>query len=109
MSRSLKKGPYVDERLLKKIKDKKPGDKTTIKTWSRSCTIVPEMVGFSLGVYNGRKFVDVYIVEEMVGHKLGEFSHTRTFFKHGGKIQKEIEQAAKQKELDAAKSAKVEK
>ncbi|HFC36213.1 MAG TPA: 30S ribosomal protein S19 [Candidatus Moranbacteria bacterium] len=106
MSRSLKKGPYIDERLIKKIKDKKPGDKEVIKTWSRSCTIVPEMVGFTFGVYNGRKFVEVYVIEEMVGHKLGEFSPTRTFFKHGGKIQKELEQAAKQKEIEAAKAAK---
>ena len=106
MSRSLKKGPYIDERLLKKIKDMKPGDKTPIKTWSRSCTITPEMVGFTFGVYNGRKFIEVYVIEEMVGHKLGEFSHTRTFLKHGGKIQKELEQAAKQKEIEAAKAAK---
>ncbi len=106
MSRSLKKGPYVDERLLKKIKDKKPGDKEVIKTWSRSCTITPEMVGFTFGVYNGRKFVEVYVIEEMVGHKLGEFSPTRTFLKHGGKMQKELEQAAKQKEIEAAKAAK---
>ncbi len=106
MSRSLKKGPYIDERLLKKVKDKKPGDKTPIKTWSRSCTITPEMVGFTFGVYNGRKFIEVYVVEEMVGHKFGEFSLTRTFLKHGGKIQKELEQAAKQKEIDASKAAK---
>lgn len=106
MSRSLKKGPYIDERLLKKVKDKKPGDKTPIKTWSRSCTIIPEMVGFTFGVYNGRKFIEVYVVEEMVGHKFGEFSLTRTFLKHGGKIQKELEQAAKQKEIDASKAVK---
>ncbi|EKE21091.1 MAG: 30S ribosomal protein S19 [uncultured bacterium] len=106
MSRSLKKGPYIDERLLNKVKNKKPGDKEAIKTWSRSCTIVPEMVGYTFGVYNGRKFISVYVVEEMVGHKLGEFSFTRTFFKHGGKIQKDLEQAAKQKEVDAAKAAK---
>ena len=61
MSRSLKKGPYIDERLLKKVLDKKPGDKTPIKTWSRSCTITPEMVGFTFGVYNGRKFIEVYV------------------------------------------------
>lgn len=106
MSRSLKKGPYIDERLLKKLQDKKPGDKDIIKTWSRSSTIVPEMVGYTFGVYNGRKFINVYVVEEMVGHKLGEFSLTRTFFKHGGKIQKDLEQAAKQREMDAAKAAK---
>jgi len=106
MSRSLKKGPYIDERLLKKVKDLKAGDKTVIKTWSRSCTITPEMVGVTFGVYNGRKFIEVYVVEEMVGHKLGEFSLTRTFLKHGGKIQKELEQAAKQKEIDASKATK---
>jgi len=106
MARSLKKGPFVDERLLSKVKNMKAGDKTAIKTWSRSCTIVPEMIGFTFGVYNGRKFIEVFITEEMVGHKLGEFSLTRTFIKHGGKIQKELEQAAKQKEIDAAKSAK---
>lgn len=108
MSRSLKKGPYIDEDLLKKVKAKQLGDKKPIKTWSRSCTIVPEMVGFIFGVYNGRKFIEVSVIEEMVGHKLGEFSHTRTFSKHGGKIQKELEQAAKQKEVDAAKAAKAE-
>ncbi|MFZ2153881.1 MAG: 30S ribosomal protein S19 [Candidatus Moraniibacteriota bacterium] len=106
MSRSLKKGPYIDEKLLNKIKNKKAGDKDVIKTWSRSSTIVPEMVGYTFGVYNGRKFINVYVVEEMVGHKLGEFSFTRTFFRHGGKIQKDLEQAAKQKEMDAAKAAK---
>ncbi len=106
MSRSLKKGPYVDEKLLAKIKNMKAGDKTAIKTWSRSCTIVPDMVGFTFGVYNGRKFIEVFVTEEMVGHKLGEFSLTRTFLRHGGKMQKELEQAAKQKEIDAAKVAK---
>jgi small subunit ribosomal protein S19 len=106
MTRSLKKGPYVDERLLKKIEGKKPGDVGTIKTWSRSCTIIPEMVGFTFDVYNGRKFISVYVTEDMVGHKLGEFSHTRTFIRHGGKIQKELDQAARQREIDAAKAAK---
>lgn len=106
MTRSLKKGPYVDERLLKKIMDKKPGDKSIIKTWSRSSTISPEMIGFTFGVHNGKDFIPVFVSEEMVGHRLGEFSPTRKFVKHGGKIQKEIELAAKQKELDAAKAAK---
>jgi len=95
MSRSLKKGPYIDEKLLKKIKNLKPGDKTVIKTWSRSSTISPEMVGFTLGVHNGKGFVDVFVAEDMVGHKLGEFSPTRKFVKHGGKKQKEAEMAAK--------------
>lgn len=89
MSRSLKKGPYVNERLIKKIKELKPGDKKIIKVWDRSCTVTPEMVGFTLGVHNGRKHVPVYIVENMVGHKLGEFSLTRKFVSHGGKMAKE--------------------
>ena len=89
MSRSLKKGPYINERLLKKIKDLKPGDKTIIKTWDRSCTVTPEMVGFTIGVHNGKKHEPVYMVENMVGHKLGEFAHTRKFINHGGKKAKE--------------------
>jgi len=88
MTRSLKKGPYVNERLLKKIKELKPGDKTTIKVWDRSCTVTPEMVGFTLGVHNGRRHEPVYVVENMVGHKLGEFAHTRRFVSHGGKMAK---------------------
>lgn len=106
MTRSLKKGPFVDERLLKKIKDKKAGDKEVIKTWSRASHISPEMIGFTFGVHNGKDFIPVYVSEEMVGHKLGEFSPTRKFIKHGGKMQKELEIAAKQKEIDAAKAAK---
>jgi small subunit ribosomal protein S19 len=106
MTRSLKKGLYVDERLLKKIRDKKPGDRTAIKTWSRSSVISPEMVGFTFAVHNGKDFIPVLITEETVGHRLGEFSLTRKFVRHGGKMQKEIEIAAKQKELDAAKAAK---
>ena len=105
MSRSLKKGPYVDPRVLKKVIDAKPGA-GTIKTWSRACTIAPEMIGFTFGVHNGKEFKSVYITEEMVGHRLGEFSPTRKFLRHGGKMQKEIEQNAKQKELEASKAAK---
>jgi len=97
MSRSLKKGPYIDEKLLKKIKNLKIGDRTVIKTWSRSSTISPEMVGFVIGVHNGKGFPEVSISEDMVGHKLGEFSPTRKFVKHGGKKQKEAEMAAKDK------------
>lgn len=108
MSRSLKKGPYVDERLLKKLKDKKVGDKAVIKTWSRACTIAPEMIGFTFGVHNGKDFIPVYVTEEMVGHRLGEFSPTRKFVRHGGRMQKEQEIAAKQKELEAAKTEKAE-
>lgn len=106
MSRSLKKGPYVDPRVLKKLEGKKLGDRTIIKTWSRACTISPEMVGFTFGVHNGKDFISVFATEEMVGHRLGEFSPTRKFHRHGGKMQKELEVAAKARELDAAKAAK---
>jgi small subunit ribosomal protein S19 len=106
MSRSLKKGPYVDPRVLKKVEGKKLGDREVIKTWSRACVIAPEMVGFTFGVHNGREHTPVFVTEEMVGHRLGEFSPTRKFYRHGGKMQKEIEQAAKQRDLDAAKAAK---
>ncbi|MGC9603406.1 MAG: 30S ribosomal protein S19 [Minisyncoccia bacterium] len=94
MSRSTKKGPWVDPKLLKKISRLKPGDRTVIKTWSRDSEISPEMVGFVFGVHNGKNFIEVSIGEDMVGHRLGEFSPTRKFIKHGGKIQKEIEQKA---------------
>ncbi len=106
MTRSLKKGPYIDERLIKKIKNKKPGDRTPIKTWSRGAVISPEMIGFIFGVHNGKDFISVLITEEMVGHKLGEFSPTKKFMRHGGKMQKELEIAAKQKEVETAKAAK---
>ncbi len=106
MSRSLKKGPYVDQRLIKKLEGRRAGDKTPIKTWSRACTIVPEMIGFTFGVHNGKDFIPVYVTEEMVGYRLGEFSPTRKFTRHGGRMQKEIEIAAKQKELEAAKTEK---
>lgn len=95
MSRSLKKGPYINERLLKKIQNLKQGDKTVIKAWDRSCTITPEMVGFTIGVHNGRQHTPVYIVENMVGHKLGEFSPTRKFVSHGGKMAKEQARTSK--------------
>lgn len=95
MSRSLKKGPFVDEKLLKKISALKPGDKTVIKTWSRRSTITPEMVGFTIGVHNGKEHIPVFIVENMVGHKLGEFSLSRKFVKHGGKMQKEQDKGSK--------------
>lgn len=89
MSRSLKKGPYINERLLKKIKDLKPGDKTVIKLWDRSCTITPEMIGFTISVHNGRQHVPVLVTENIVGHKFGEFAPTRKFVGHGGKMAKE--------------------
>jgi small subunit ribosomal protein S19 len=91
MSRSLKKGPYIDEKLMKKVKNLKVGDKTQIKTWARASTITPEMVGFTIAVHNGKTHIPVYIEENMVGHKLGEFSLTRKFVRHGGKMQKTIE------------------
>lgn len=93
MARSLKKGPYINQRLLKKIKDLKPGDNTVLKTWDRSCAVTPEMVGFTIGVHDGKKHVPVYIVENMVGHKLGEFAPTRKFVGHGGKMAKSQQQA----------------
>jgi small subunit ribosomal protein S19 len=88
MSRSLKKGPYINLRLLNKIKNLKPGDKTVLKVWDRAATITPEMVGFTLGVHNGKTHIPVYVVENMVGHRLGEFSQTRKFVSHGGKMAK---------------------
>ncbi len=97
MSRSLKKGPYVDAKLLKKIAKLRSGDKTIIKTWSRSSTVTPEMVGFTFGVHNGKEHLPVFITEDMVGHKLGEFAPTRKFVRHGGKMQREQEIAARQK------------
>jgi len=106
MTRSLKKGLFVDSRIIKKIQNRPAGDKSTMNIWARASAISPEMVGLTFGVHNGRKHIPVFVTEEMVGHKFGEFSPTRTFFKHGGKMQKEIEQAAKQKEVDAAKAAK---
>jgi len=91
MSRSLKKGPYVDPKLLKKVAASKSGTETVIKTWSRASEIAPEMVGYLFGVHNGKTFVEVRVTEEMVGHRLGEFSLTRKFVRHGGKMQKELE------------------
>ena len=92
MSRSLKKGPYVDQRLLKKIGKLRAGDKAVVKTWARASTIVPEMIGFTFGVHNGRIHIPVLVTEDMVGHKLGEFSPTRKFVRHGGRLQTTLEQ-----------------
>ena len=94
MSRSTKKGPYVDPKLVKKLSRSKSGDGVVIKTWSRDSEISPEMVGYIFGVHNGKNFIEVRVSEDMVGHRLGEFSPTRKFIKHGGKIQKDIEQKA---------------
>lgn len=94
MTRSLKKGPFIDENLLKKIQGMKPLGKAPVNTWSRRAVITPEMVGFTFGVYNGKQFIPVLILEDMVGHKLGEFSPTTKFVRHGGRMQKDIEQGA---------------
>src|SRR5262245_44453801 len=94
MGRSIKKGPFTDPKLLTKLSKLKLGDKTVIKTWSRDSVITPGMVGFTIGVHNGKVHVPVFVVENMVGHRLGEFSPTRKFVRHGGKMQKEIEASA---------------
>ncbi|MBI5005369.1 MAG: 30S ribosomal protein S19 [Candidatus Lloydbacteria bacterium] len=106
MTRSLKKGPYVDEKLLKKIQGKKPEQLGVVKTWARASQIAPEMVGFTFGVYNGKEHLEVFVTEDMVGHRLGEFSLAKKFVRHGGKMQKEIEQKKKEAEIAAAQAAK---
>jgi len=94
MSRSLKKGPYIDERVLKKVEQlKKSGKRQPIKTWSRACVISPVMVGLNFLVHNGKEFISVLVEENMVGHRLGEFSPTKKFVRHGGKMAKEQETA----------------
>lgn len=98
MSRSLKKGPYIDEKLLQKVLDSKKEERKIIKTWARYCAISPEMVGYIFGVHNGKDFVPVLVSEDMVGHKLGEFAPTTKFARHGGRMQREIEAGAEQKE-----------
>src|SRR3569832_1887911 len=106
MSRSVSKGPYVDEKLLKKIEGKKPADTAVIKTWARRSQIAPEMVGFKFGVHNGKDHIEVLVSEDMVGLRLGEFSPTKKFIRHGGKMQKELEQKKKESEIAAAQAAK---
>ena len=96
MARSLKKGPYINQRLSEKIKKAKPGE--TVKTWARDSVITPEMIGFTFGVHNGREFIPVKATEEMVGHKLGEFSPTTKFSRHGGRMQRELEAKVAEKE-----------
>lgn len=88
MSRSLKKGPFVDPKLAKKVSVLSNDDRTIIKTWARACTITPEFVGHTFAVHNGKVHVPVFVTENMVGHKLGEFSPTRKFRSHGGKLAK---------------------
>jgi small subunit ribosomal protein S19 len=104
MARSLKKGPYIHPSILKHISRMSPDSKAVIKTWARNSTITPEMIGYTFGVHNGKFFIDVRVMEDMVGHRLGEFSPTRKFVRHGGKMQKEQEQKAAQGE--AVKVAK---
>ncbi len=98
MGRSLKKGPFIDERLLKKLEAS--AKNTVVKTWSRNCTIVPDMVGYKIGVHNGKEHIEVRVIEEMVGHKLGEFSPSRKFRRHGGRI------ARQQEQMDAGRATK---
>jgi small subunit ribosomal protein S19 len=106
MTRSLAKGPHIDPKLLKKIEGKNPLQAGVIKTWSRDSQIAPEMVGFVFGVHNGKNHIEVLVTEDMVGHRLGEFSPTRKFTRHGGKMQKDIDQKKKEAEITAAKAAK---
>ena len=105
MTRSLKKGPYVDAKLIKKAAARKPGAEP-IKTWARASSISPEFVGYTFLVHNGKSFESVFVTEDMVGHRLGEFSPTTKFIRHGGKMQKEIEIAAKAAEIATAQAAK---
>jgi len=106
MTRSIKKGIYIEERLLKKIAGKTPDQTGVVKTWYRDSVISPEMIGFTFGVHNGKSHIEVFITEDMVNHRLGEFSPTRKFTRHGGKMQKEQDAAKKAAEITAAKAAK---
>lgn len=105
MTRSLKKGPYVDAKLIKKVGARKPND-AAIKTWARSSQIAPEFVGYTFLVHTGKSFEEVLVTEDMVGHRLGEFAPTTKFIKHGGRMQKETEMAAKAAEIASAQAAK---
>lgn len=110
MSRSIKKGPYIHPSILKYLKRISPGSRTVIRTWSRDSTVTPEMISYTFGVHNGKNFIEVKIAEDMVGHLLGEFAPTRKFLRHGGRMQKEMEQkaevAAKEKEVVAKEETK---
>jgi len=105
MTRSLKKGPFVDAKLAKKVSSRKSGQ-GAIKTWARRSQIAPEFVGYTFAIHTGKSFDDVFITEDMVGHRLGEFAPTTKFLRHGGKMQKEIETAAKAAEIATAQAAK---
>lgn len=96
MGRSLKKGPFIDEKLFKKVKNLQNSGNKVIKTWSRDSVIFPEMIGFTISVHNGKEHIPVVVSEDMIGHRLGEFSPTRKFKRHGGKMQKEIEKKGTQ-------------
>lgn len=106
MARSIKKGPYVDVKLLKKVAALPTPTSGVINTWARGSQISPEMIGYTFGVHNGKQHVAVLVSEDMVGHRLGEFSPTKKFVRHGGKMQKEIEQKRQESEIAAAKAAK---
>jgi small subunit ribosomal protein S19 len=105
MTRSLKKGPYIDVKLAKKVANRK-ANAGSIKTWARSSQIAPEFVGYTFAVHTGKNFDDVFVTEDMVGHRLGEFAPTTRFGRHGGKMQKEIEMKAKEAEIATAQAAK---
>lgn len=105
MTRSLKKGPYVDAKLAKKVAARKPGS-APIKTWARASQIPPEFVGFTFLVHTGKNFDEVFVSEDMVGHRLGEFAPTTRFIRHGGKMQKDADMAAKASEIASAQAAK---
>ena len=109
MSRSLKKGLFTDPKLLLKVGKLKIGDKTVVKTWSRDSVITPQMVGFTIGVHNGRIHIPVFVIENMVGHKLGEFSPTKKFVRHGGKMQKDLETKQVETTQAVAKAAPAKK
>ncbi len=105
MSRSLYKGPYVDPKILKKVQNRQATD-GTIKIWARDSVISPEMVGYTFGVHNGKDHIEVTVNEDMVGHRFGEFAPTKKFWRHGGKMQKELDIKKKEAEIAAAKAAK---
>lgn len=106
MTRSIKKGPYIHHKLLKKIEGKKPSDTGVVKTWSRASMISPDMVGFTFGVHDGRRHVEVLVTEDMIGHRLGEFAPSKIFRRHGGKMMKELDQRKREAEIAAAKAAR---
>ncbi len=108
MSRSSKKGPYVDQKLLKKIKNLGAGEKKIIKTWARASSISPEMVNHTIAVHNGKEHIPIFITENMVGHKLGEFAPTRKFKGHGGRMAKEEAKAEVEKSKEEIKATKEE-